>query len=126
MFCSSDSALIAHRSSLGTSQKWSDPLTVSDRLGEDLAVLIHLDIALAAKEHQTAVIAEIPVPLDDLLVGPVGRILQHLFIRHAIEVGAQIDARFIPGFFPRFLFEVPDRLFHSLIGWVLVKNCKNG
>src|SRR6266511_3641321 len=75
-------------------------------------VFIHLYVAFAAEHHQISVVAEVAVPFDDLLVAPGRVIPPHLFIVHAVEIGAQIDAGFIQWLICRFLLEVPNRLSH--------------
>src|SRR5690348_13989727 len=67
------------------------PLPVTDTLREHAPVLRHVHITLAARDHQVPIIAEIAVPFHHALVTPAGRILAHLFIRHAVEIGTQVD-----------------------------------
>src|SRR4030095_12606419 len=93
-------------------QYFPDTVAVLNAFFQDAPVFLHLDVAFAAEHHQISVVAEVAVPFDALLLTP-GRVsTPHLFIVHAVEIGAQIDAGFIQRLIRRFLFEVPNRLSH--------------
>src|SRR5262245_12669988 len=89
-----------------------NPITILNALFQHAPVFSHLDVAFAAEHHQISVVAEVAVPFDDLLVAPGRVIPPHLFIVHAVEIGAQIDAGFIQRLIRRFLLKVPNGLSH--------------
>src|SRR5262245_39229087 len=93
-------------------QFFPDPVAVLNAFFQHAPVFIHLDVTFTAEHHQISVVAEVAVPFDDLLVAPCRVIPPHLFIVHAVEIGAQIDAGFIHRLICRFLLEVPNRLSH--------------
>ena len=91
----------------------ANAIAVINAILQDLAVLPHVHIAFATQQHQIAIITEVIVPLDCLLVGPVRPVLSHLLIRHQIEIGPEVDRSFIKPLVARFLFKIPDWLFHT-------------
>src|ERR1700687_6234350 len=91
----------------------SNAVAVTNAILQHLAVLPHVHVAFATQQHQVAIITEVIVPLDCLFVGPVRPVLSHFLIRHPVEIGPEVDARFIEPFVDGFLFKVPDWLFHK-------------
>ncbi len=87
-------------------------IAVINAILKNSAVLPHVHVAFAAEQHQIAIITEVIVPIDYLFVGPVRPVLLQLPIRHEIEIGPEVDCRFIEGLVVRFLFKIPDSLFH--------------
>src|SRR5260370_16462574 len=78
------------------------------------AELGNIHVALAASNHQGTVVLEVAAPVNYLSVGPLRGIPAHLFVRHPVEVGAQVDAGLVGVFVhERLLLEIPDGLFHA-------------
>src|SRR5262249_19191741 len=93
---------------------WPNAIPIRNCLSQHTAKLCDVDVALAAGEHQIAVVFEVVAPGDNLLIRPVRRILAHLLIRHAVHVGPQVVAGFVRTLVDkRLLFEVPYRLLHD-------------
>ena len=53
---------------------------------------LDVDVPLAAYQHEVAVVAEVAVPFDDLLVAPLPTVARQVFVGAFCEVGAQADA----------------------------------
>src|SRR5436190_21994089 len=91
---------------------WPHAIAVVNGILQNPTVLPHVDVAFATQQHQFAIITEVIVPLDYLFVGPVRSVLLHLPVRHQIEIGPEVDSSFIKRLVARFLFKIPDWLFH--------------
>jgi hypothetical protein len=104
------------------------PVPIFHTLLQHAAVFADVDIAFTAEKHKFPVIAEIPVPFDELRVIPGGRILLQFLIFHAVKISAEIETGFVHWFISRVLFKVPDWLlkFHKindqLICMILLKS----
>ena len=70
-------------------------LTVGDVSFENPAVLVNVHVAFTAGQHQYAVGAEVPVPLDDAIVGPRRVVFGEVLVRQAREVGTQVHVGFV-------------------------------
>ena len=90
----------------------ANAIAVLNAILQNFAVLPHVHVAFATQQHQIAIITEIVVPLDYLFVGPVRMVLLHFLIRYSIKIGPEVDRSFIKPLVVRFLFKVPDWLFH--------------
>ena len=90
-----------------------DSLPISQALFQHSPVLGYIDIPLTAGQHQIPIIAKVAIPVDDILIGPFRRIGAHLFVRHAIEIGAQINRRLVGRLLVGFLLKVPSWLGHG-------------
>src|SRR5262249_8272358 len=72
-------------------------IAIADTLRDHLAILIYLNIALAAQQQQVSLVGKVSVPLDHLIVAPSRGILLHLLIRHPVELSAKVDPGFVHG-----------------------------
>lgn len=96
----------------GAGQLRPHPIPVGDRAFQFPAVFGHVHFTLGADQEEgmlAVLVLEVAVPVHHLLVGPILAVLLHLLVRHAVEVGAQVDAGFVLGLRVGLLLEVPDR-----------------